>query len=183
MGWVPCHRGGGEGLGTSVNLSWRWHEWQAEGLWGSCPWSTGRACWSRWSGYAGHCWPHRPAHLPPPLWVGGLLIVLFGSLGTRNFSGLNTKLVNCEFLHARKILRMAELREGWTCSLPQVRLYGLFPQITENSVVFFSLCPSPLSVETVPGGSVVKNPPAIAGDVGSIPELERSPGEGNGNPL
>ena len=34
-----------------------------------------------------------------------------------------------------------------------------------------------------PGGSVVKNPPAIAGDVGSIPELERSPGEGNGNPL
>jgi len=34
-----------------------------------------------------------------------------------------------------------------------------------------------------PGGSVVKNPPASAGDVDSIPELERSPGEGNGNPL
>ena len=33
---------------------------------------------------------------------------------------------------------------------------------------------------------VVKNPPASAGDVrdmGSIPGLERSPGEGNGNPL
>ena len=32
----------------------------------------------------------------------------------------------------------------------------------------------------------VKNPPANAGDVrdlGSIPELGRSPGEGNGNPL
>ena len=30
---------------------------------------------------------------------------------------------------------------------------------------------------------VVKNPPANAGDVGSVPKLERSPGEGNGNPL
>ena len=30
---------------------------------------------------------------------------------------------------------------------------------------------------------MVKNPPANAGDVGSITGLERSPGEGNGNPL
>ena len=34
-----------------------------------------------------------------------------------------------------------------------------------------------------PDGSVVKNLPASAGDVGSVPELGRSPGEGNGNPL
>ena len=34
-----------------------------------------------------------------------------------------------------------------------------------------------------PGGSVVKNPPANAGDVGSIPESGRSPREGNGNSL
>ena len=34
-----------------------------------------------------------------------------------------------------------------------------------------------------PGGSVVKNPPVNAGDVGSITGLGRSPGEGNGNPL
>ena len=33
------------------------------------------------------------------------------------------------------------------------------------------------------GGSVVKNPPANAGDVGLIPGSGRSPGEGNGNPL
>ena len=35
------------------------------------------------------------------------------------------------------------------------------------------------------GGSVVKNSPANAGDVGSvpIPVLGRCPGEGNGNPL
>jgi len=32
-------------------------------------------------------------------------------------------------------------------------------------------------------GSVVKNPPAKAGDSGSIPALKRSPGVGNGNPL
>ena len=37
-----------------------------------------------------------------------------------------------------------------------------------------------------PGGPVVENPPATAGntgDVGSIPGSGRSPGEGNGNPL
>ena len=37
-----------------------------------------------------------------------------------------------------------------------------------------------------PGGSVVKNPPANAGDtgdMGSIPGSGRSPGVGNGNPL
>ena len=37
-----------------------------------------------------------------------------------------------------------------------------------------------------PGGSVVKNPPANAGDagdMGSVPGLERSPGRGNDNPL
>ena len=32
-----------------------------------------------------------------------------------------------------------------------------------------------------PGGSVIKNPPANAGDVGLIPGLGRFPGEGNGN--
>ena len=34
-----------------------------------------------------------------------------------------------------------------------------------------------------PGGSVVKNLPPNAGDVGSIPGPGRSPEEGNGNPL
>ena len=33
------------------------------------------------------------------------------------------------------------------------------------------------------GGSVVRNPPANAGDMGSIPGLGRSPGEGNDYPL
>ena len=34
-----------------------------------------------------------------------------------------------------------------------------------------------------PSGTLVKNPPANAGDTGLIPGLGRSPGEGNGYPL
>ena len=34
-----------------------------------------------------------------------------------------------------------------------------------------------------PGGSVVKNLPASAGDVSVIPGLGKSPGEGHGHPL
>ena len=41
--------------------------------------------------------------------------------------------------------------------------------------VMFSKC--------FPGSSVVKNLPANAGDVGSVSESGRSPGEGNGKPL
>ena len=38
-------------------------------------------------------------------------------------------------------------------------------------------------MEGSPGCSVVKNPPANAGDLGLILGSGRSPGEGNGNPL
>ena len=44
----------------------------------------------------------------------------------------------------------------------------------------------PRILEDFPGGSVVKNPHAKAGDIrdlGSIPGLGRSPGGGNGNPF
>ena len=44
---------------------------------------------------------------------------------------------------------------------------------------FISLSPS----LGFPTGSVVKNPPACASDLGSNPGSGRSPGEGNGNPL
>ena len=40
-----------------------------------------------------------------------------------------------------------------------------------------------MSYLSFPGGSVVKNPPVSARDVGLIPGSGRSPGEGNGNPL
>ena len=48
-------------------------------------------------------------------------------------------------------------------------------------VFFFLLASNPS--QGFPGGSVLKNPPVNAGDVGSIPGSERPPGEGNGNPL
>ena len=35
-------------------------------------------------------------------------------------------------------------------------------------------------VRDFPGGSVIKNQPANAGNMGSVPGLGRSPGEGNG---
>ena len=38
-------------------------------------------------------------------------------------------------------------------------------------------------LEGFPGGTVVENLPASAGDLGSIAGSGRSPGEGNGNPL
>ena len=44
------------------------------------------------------------------------------------------------------------------------------------------LKPTTLS-EGFPGGSVGKESDCNAGDPGSIPGLERSPGEGNSNPL
>ena len=40
-----------------------------------------------------------------------------------------------------------------------------------------------MSLVGFPCSSVAKNPPANARDVGSIPGLGRSPGEGNSNPL
>ena len=47
-----------------------------------------------------------------------------------------------------------------------------------------TLCdPVDCSLPGFPGGSVVKNLPANAGDAGSIPGSERYPEEGNGNPI
>ena len=48
---------------------------------------------------------------------------------------------------------------------------------------FYSFNEEQVAFTGFPGGSVVKNLPAKAGDVGSVPGSGRSPGEGNGNPL
>ena len=114
MGW---RRGAGHFSESELPLTC-----MAEGRWGSCPQNASLSDPLVW-----YCWPHHPAHLPPPLWVGGLLIVLFGSFGTRNFSVLNAKLVNHEFLDARKILRMAELREGEHAPYPNLGYIVLSP--------------------------------------------------------
>ena len=49
--------------------------------------------------------------------------------------------------------------------------------------VLMPFCQHVLKDLGFPGASVVKIPPASARDMGSIPQSERSPGEGNGNPL
>ena len=57
---------------------------------------------------------------------------------------------------------------------------------TENISYMPSQTFSVLAYVRLPGGSVVKNPPAnigATGDMGSIPVSGRSPGGGNGNPL
>ena len=46
-----------------------------------------------------------------------------------------------------------------------------------------SFISAPFPHWSFPDGSVVKKPPANAGNVGSIPGSGRFPGEGNGNPL
>ena len=64
-------------------------------------------------------------------------------------------------------------------------LYTNIPHILSETR-YFSFTPSSLEIACFPGGSVVKNPPAYAGnvkDTSSIRGLERCPGEGNGNPL
>ena len=50
-----------------------------------------------------------------------------------------------------------------------------------HSLVFYIFCVVSHLMD-FPGGSVVENTPANAGDGGSIPGLGRSPGEGNNNP-
>ena len=50
----------------------------------------------------------------------------------------------------------------------------------ETSIVFTTVSQY---YSNLPGGSVVKNPPSNAGDLGSIPGSARFPGGGNGNPL
>ena len=79
------------------------------------------------------------------------------------------------------------LSDRMDCSLPGSSIHEIFPaRVLEWGAIAFSA----RSVNTqltfllcFPGGSVVKNLPANAGDTGSIPGLGRSPGEENCNPL
>ena len=61
------------------------------------------------------------------------------------------------------------------------KIYYLILLIIKN-MIYLSIYLGVL-IMGFPSDSVVKNPPAIAGDVGLIPRLGRSSGEGNGNPL
>ena len=57
---------------------------------------------------------------------------------------------------------------------------AFFPSsITPSSLLVWQQAPA----RDFPGGSVVKNPAASAGDVGLVPESGRPPGEADDNPL
>ena len=72
--------------------------------------------------------------------------------------------------------RKTELKQGSDC-------HKIVIFCTREERESVCVCSSIYCSRGFPPGSVVKNPPAKAGDEGSIPASERSPGEGNGNPL
>ena len=66
-------------------------------------------------------------------------------------------------------------------TLVNLRNYSVHPfQCSFSDLGKFLTC---MYILGFPGDSVVKNPPANAGDQGSIPGLGRSPAEGNANSL
>ena len=68
----------------------------------------------------------------------------------------------------------------WICQ----RNFNFFSLMRGASRLPFEyLSPSDVLMMGFPGGSEVKASACNAGDLGSIPGLGRSPGEGNGNPL
>ena len=94
--------------------------------------------------------------------------------------GKNTG-VGCHFLlQCVKVKTESEVTEScptlsdcMDCSPLGSSVHGIFPRLSilKKKKLGF------------PGGSVVKNPAANAGDMGLIPGSGRSPKEGNGNPL
>ena len=70
------------------------------------------------------------------------------------------------------------------CSPPASSVYGICSNLlniypVKMHIYFLSI----LTLCHFPGGTVVKNPPAIAGGAGLVPRSGRSPGGRNGNPL
>ena len=57
------------------------------------------------------------------------------------------------------------------------------PESTKGIRAFLFLIPLTVPLNGFPGGSVIKNPPANAGDEGLIPGSGRSPRGGNGSPF
>ena len=106
--------------------------------------------------------------------------------------GKNTR-VDCHFLlQCMKVKSEREvaqscptLSDPMDCSPPHFSIHGIFQaRVLEWGAIAFSniyillyiKCPSQVLL-------VVKNLPANAGDMSSVPGLGRSPGIGNGNPL
>ena len=110
--------------------------------------------------------------------------------------GKNTGVVAVSFSNARKWkVKVKSLSPVRLLSTPWIVAYQAPPSMGFSRQEYWSglplpslqHCPSHLYI-IIPilgflGGSVVNNLPINAGDAGSISRLERSPGEGNANPL
>ena len=73
------------------------------------------------------------------------------------------------------------MSSSFLSQLAGLGLAGAAPRDVLSSLGSFRM--PPISLRGFRGGSVVKNPPASAGEAGSVPGSGRSPGEGNGNLL
>ena len=107
--------------------------------------------------------------------------------------GKNTG-VGCHFLlQCMKVKSESEvaqlfptLRDPMDWSLPASSVHGIFQaRVPEWGAIAFSApyCLSKSKSKCFPCGSEDKASACNVGDLGSIPGLGRSPGEGNGNPL
>ena len=79
---------------------------------------------------------------------------------------------------AQRLKHLPAMRETWVQSLGWED--PLEKDVTTHSSILAWRIPW---IEASQVALVVKNPPANAGDAGSIPESGRSPGEGNSNAL
>ena len=106
------------------------------------------------------------------LWSTGCRLEGFSNCGAR-----------AQLLHGMWDLPRPGIEPGSSCIGRQILSHWTTREIP---VLSFFIC-LPTSIHGgFPGGSMVKNLPANAGDagdMGSIPGSERPPGEGNGNPL
>ena len=106
------------------------------------------------------------------------------SYRTRSF--LHIQVLNKYFWINKWSLIFTTILEGGYCyvyiRVPLPKPIDLSGHLRYSSCISVSQMPTSC-ILGFPGGSVVKNPLANVGDIGSVPGLGRFPGEGNGNPL
>ena len=99
--------------------------------------------------------------------------------------------VGCHFLlQCMKVKSESEVAQScptlatpWTAAYQAPLPMGFSRQEYWSGVPLLSPIYTLLYIKCFPDGSVVKNLPANAGDMGLVPRLGRSPGRGTGNPL
>ena len=64
-----------------------------------------------------------------------------------------------------------------SCSIRNTEINNVSALLYDSAITLLAVCPKELKtyVQGIPDGSVVKNLPANVGDMGLIPDLERSP--------